>query len=49
MAASLNVLHDMAAVNPSGFKDLAPTFVNILKQVIEARLSRDFEYHKASQ
>ena len=46
MAATLNIFHDMSLANPSTFKDLTPSFVNILKQVIEGRLPRDFEYHK---
>ena len=28
------------------YKDLVPTFVSILKQVIERRLPKDFDYHK---
>ncbi len=27
-------------------KDLIPSFANILKQVIENRLPKDFEYHR---
>ena len=46
MAASLNIFHDMSIANPATFKDLTSSFVNILKQVIEGRLPRDFEYHK---
>ncbi len=46
MAASLNIFYDMSVANPSSFKDLTSSFVNILKQVIEGRLPRDFEYHK---
>jgi hypothetical protein len=33
MAASLNIFYDMSVAAPAQFKDLAPTFVNILKQV----------------
>lgn len=28
------------------FQDLVPSFVSILKQIIERRLPRDFDYHK---
>jgi AP-4 complex subunit epsilon-1 len=46
MAACLNIFYDMSVANPWANKDLTSTFVNILKQVIESRLPKDFEYHK---
>lgn len=46
MAASLNIFFDLARGNPSDYKDLVPTFVSILKQIIERRLPKDFDYHK---
>lgn len=46
MAASLNLFYDMSLEDPSKFKDLAPSFVSILKQIIEHRLPREFDYHK---
>mmetsp|Transcript_23757 Transcript_23757/g.62092 ORF Transcript_23757/g.62092 Transcript_23757/m.62092 type:complete len:1254 (+) Transcript_23757:47-3808(+) len=46
MAASLNIFYDMARKDATPFKDLVPSFVSILKQIIERRLPRDFDYHK---
>eukprot|EP00927_Polykrikos_kofoidii_P050231 TRINITY_DN44151_c0_g1_i1.p1 TRINITY_DN44151_c0_g1~~TRINITY_DN44151_c0_g1_i1.p1 ORF type:complete len:1023 (+),score=200.07 TRINITY_DN44151_c0_g1_i1:127-3195(+) len=46
MGASLHILFEMTKVNPSGCKDLVPSFVNILKQITEHRLPRDFDYHR---
>ena len=46
MAASLNIFYDMARADAANYKDLVPTFVSILKQVIERRLPKDFDYHK---
>lgn len=31
--------------NPEGYKDLAPSFVTILKQVVGGKLPIDFNYH----
>ena len=46
MAASLNIFYDLSLVDPAQFKDLTGSFVSILKQVIEHRLPREFDYHK---
>ena len=47
MAASLNALTEVAAHDPRAYKNLVPSFVSILKQVVEGKLPRPYEYHKA--
>eukprot|EP01006_Ploeotia_vitrea_P035710 TRINITY_DN65928_c7_g1_i1.p1 TRINITY_DN65928_c7_g1~~TRINITY_DN65928_c7_g1_i1.p1 ORF type:complete len:1086 (+),score=219.34 TRINITY_DN65928_c7_g1_i1:30-3287(+) len=46
MGASLHLLYDIALNDPEEQKDLVPSFVNILKQLIEHRLSREYDYHR---
>jgi len=46
MSASLCVYHDLVKENPLKFKEVVPSLVSILKQIIERRLPIDFEYHK---
>jgi AP-4 complex subunit epsilon-1 len=46
MVASLNVFFAMRTTALGLLKDLCGSFVDILKQVIERALTRDFDYHK---
>ncbi|GLD91736.1 hypothetical protein PINS_up000269 [Pythium insidiosum] len=46
MGASLCIIHDLALVTPTDYKDLVPSFVSILKQITEHRLPREFDYHR---
>lgn len=46
MAASLNYFLEEVKKRPADFKDLVNSFLVILKQVIDHRLPRDFDYHR---
>uniref|UniRef100_A0A3B3U1E7 AP-4 complex subunit epsilon n=1 Tax=Poecilia latipinna TaxID=48699 RepID=A0A3B3U1E7_9TELE len=45
MSASLHIYLQLIQENPEGYKDLAPSFVTILKQVVGGKLPMDFNYH----
>jgi len=45
MGATLNVYLKLAEESPKSYKRFAVTFVNILKQIMEFRLSNDFTYY----
>ncbi|XP_065066485.1 uncharacterized protein LOC135692305 [Rhopilema esculentum] len=45
MGATLNVYLELINVSPASYKRFTPTFVNILKQVIEYRLPNEFTYY----
>ena len=45
MAASLCLLHDLAKANPQANKDLAPSYVTILKQITDHNIPADYAYH----
>jgi len=46
MAASLNYFHTVIKANPNRYKDLVASFVVILKQVIEHRLPKEYDFHR---
>ena len=46
MAASLNLYLEEVRENPRKYRDLAGSFVIILKQVIEHKLPKEFDYHR---
>lgn len=46
MGAALSILHDIIKANVGDYKDLVPSFVSILKQIMEHRLPREFDYHR---
>eukprot|EP01065_Artemidia_motanka_P047938 TRINITY_DN7608_c0_g4_i1.p1 TRINITY_DN7608_c0_g4~~TRINITY_DN7608_c0_g4_i1.p1 ORF type:complete len:1023 (+),score=422.67 TRINITY_DN7608_c0_g4_i1:112-3069(+) len=46
MAGALTFLHDLCCLAPDEHKHLVPSFVSILKQVCEHRLTREYDYHR---
>ena len=46
MAATLPYFKEMALKNPAKYKDLVAPLTSILKQVIEHKLVREFDYHR---
>eukprot|EP00756_Hemistasia_phaeocysticola_P009354 Hpha_TRINITY_DN14869_c0_g2::TRINITY_DN14869_c0_g2_i1::g.169539::m.169539/K12400/AP4E1; AP-4 complex subunit epsilon-1 len=46
MAGALTFLHDLCCLAPEEHKHLVPSFVSILKQVCEHRLTREYDYHR---
>mmetsp|Transcript_39384 Transcript_39384/g.111611 ORF Transcript_39384/g.111611 Transcript_39384/m.111611 type:complete len:951 (-) Transcript_39384:233-3085(-) len=46
MSASLCALYEVIQEDPTGYRNLTPSFVSILKQVAEHRLPKSYDYHK---
>lgn len=46
MSAALCALFDLVSSDVKGFKNLAASFVSILKQVAEHRLPKAYDYHR---
>jgi AP-4 complex subunit epsilon-1 len=46
MAASLNYFVDVCKQSPETYKELTSSFVVILKQIIEHKLPREYDYHR---
>lgn len=46
MAAAVIALESLVNENPDDYKRLVPSMVNILKQIIEHRLPKSYNYHK---
>jgi len=46
MAASLNLFHELVRQSPAKYKSLTNSFVVILKQVIDHKLAREYDYHR---
>ena len=46
MGATLALFHDVVLTDIENQRDLLPSFISILKQITEHRLSREFDYHR---
>lgn len=46
MAASLNLFYELVKQNPTKYKSLTNSFVVILKQVVDHKLAREYDYHR---
>mmetsp|Transcript_19162 Transcript_19162/g.16450 ORF Transcript_19162/g.16450 Transcript_19162/m.16450 type:complete len:218 (-) Transcript_19162:2140-2793(-) len=46
IGASLNMFYDLVKSNPGKYKDLTSTFTGFLRQIIEHKLPREYDYHR---
>ena len=46
MSAALCALHELILADPIPHKNLVPSFVSILKQIVEHRLPKSYDYHR---
>ena len=46
MSAAVCALHELVAHDPEPHKNLSSSFVSVLKQVIDRRLPKSYEYHR---
>ena len=46
MAVTLNYFSEQVRKTPGDYKDLTNSFVVILRQIIEHRLPREYDYHR---
>jgi len=46
MGSCLNAMDAMSHADPTPFRDLVPSLISILKQIMEHRLPSDFDYHR---
>ncbi len=46
MSAALCALFDLVTADANAYRNLTTSFVSILKQVVEHRLSKLFDYHR---
>ena len=46
IGVSVNLYYEQVKINPQLYKDSTSTFVLLLKQIIEHKFPREFEYHR---
>lgn len=46
MSAAVCALHELISKDVESHKNLTPSFVSVLKQIIDRRLAKSYEYHK---
>ena len=46
MIASMAAIYELAVVEPAPLKPLVPSFISILRQTVQRRLPKSYEYHR---